>query len=133
MIAPFRPSPATLAAAGVAVNDLPVIRAIIDSYHRGNAMNIIALTLPLPAAADSAPAKVRPASLPAVADLAIPPLPPLDGLPADSAIGDGVEHWPAAGDPVVAGLYRHLAPWPGLLALTAGMWRRSPAMAAWPR
>lgn len=83
MTAPFRPSPATLAAAGVTADDLPVIRAIIDSYHRGNAMNIIALTLPLSAASDSAPATLRPARLPVVADLAIPALPPLDGLPAD--------------------------------------------------
>ena len=123
MTAPFRPSPATLAAAGVTADDLPVIRAIIDSYHRGNAMNIIALNLPLSAASDSAPATLRPARLPVVADLAIPALPPLDGLPADhrQVVMELNAFGQRPGDPVVASMYRHLAPWPGLLALIAAM------------
>jgi hypothetical protein len=118
--APMKLSSACLASANIAAADLAVIRAIIDSYHRGNAMNIIALSLPR-LSGNVAPAQLTSAALPEVAKLTIPALPALDGLPA--AHRDLVLELNALGkhadDPVVASLYRHLAPWPGLLSLSA--------------
>jgi hypothetical protein len=117
---PLRFSSACLSAANIPVADLDVIRAIIDSYHRGNAMNIIALCLPQTSAPVRA-AHLTPAPLPEIAKLTIPALPALDGLP--SAHRDLVMELNTLGkhpdDPVVASLYRHLAPWPGLLSLSA--------------
>ena len=107
--------PEVMAAAEVPA-DAP-IRAILDAYDRTNPMALVAMT-----ALQMGPAAPPPPPLPAFADapgsLPLPPLLPLSAFPADTqalvlrlnAIGAGPQ-------PILASLYRHLAPWPGYLAL----------------
>lgn len=108
-----------LAAAGVDALGLRTIRAILDSYDRTNAMNLIGLGALLarldgaagPGAA-APPAKEAP--LPP-----IPPLPALDALdPGLRALVDMLNDFGEEDGRVIASMYRHLAYWPGYLSLT---------------
>ena len=115
-----RPEPLTppqFASAGVSERDLRDIRAIVAAYNRSNGMNLVALAaLVAPPAAESvAPAPAAPA----------PEWPSLRPLQARASIDDKtwtmicqVNAFGAPGpDAHVATLWRHLAHWPGLLAL----------------
>lgn len=109
--------------AGVGDTDRPVLAAILDSYNRGNALNICALGVLLPQACKADPA---------------PPVSgPVPALPRPAAAVPGVRglaEFPAAvqsliwelnrlgqtcttGDPVLATMYKHVAAWPGFLCL----------------
>ena len=110
---------AALAAAGVDRLGLVNVRAILDSYDRTNAMNLIGLSALLLAldgessGVPSTPAGVSEAPLPP-----IPPLPSLDVL--DPSIRDLVDMLNDIGEEdgrVIASMYRHLAYWPGYLSL----------------
>jgi hypothetical protein len=107
--------PGQLASAGVPVDELAAVRAIVAAYNRSNGMNMIALTALLAEPA-AAPSTVPPPPSP-------PPWPPLRPLLAPDAIDadcwallqeingfGGATHG-------LATLWRHLAHWPGLLAL----------------
>ncbi|MEX0729832.1 MAG: hypothetical protein WED00_11615 [Aquisalimonadaceae bacterium] len=99
------------------------ICAVVAAYNRNNARNLIAFKALLVAggpAHESARVATR---LSSGQVSAIPPLPALKDLPLSSrellaalnALGE-------AGSPaVVAGLFRHLAHWPGALVLAAGL------------
>ncbi len=111
--------PGQLACAGIGAGDLAAIRAIVDAYNRSNGMNMVALT-----ALVVAPAGARP-------DDPVPPAPvwpelrPLlaqeDIDPAPWALLNEIRHLgyqgPRRNNAVLATLWRHLAHWPGLLAL----------------
>jgi len=111
---------AALAAAGVDALGLASIRAILQSYDRTNAMNLIglgALRVRLEGAAAGPGAAAATAS-------EEPPLPPIPPLPALGALDPGlralVEMLNGFGEEdgrVIASMYRHLAYWPGYLAL----------------
>ena len=112
-----------LRAAGVGEDDLPTVRAILDSYNRGNATNLVALsTLVAGPSGTPRPAAVsplRPILPPGTISTPIPPLPALDALaPATRDLVMALSGL-AAGprDRIVPSLYRHLAGWPGYLAL----------------
>lgn len=109
--------PAQLACVGVGERDLDDIRAILAAYNRSNGLNLVAL-----AALIAPPASDEAAAAPSTAVLAWPPLRPLparDEIDADT--WEMIRHINTFGAPGieagVATLWRHLAYWPGLLAL----------------
>ena len=109
--------PGQLDRAGVPAGDLPAIQGILDAYNRSNGLNLIALTSLV----------VTPAGLPANHPVPPPPspwpiLPPLlaqADMAADTWILlHDLNHFGATPDePGLATLWRHLAHWPGLLAV----------------
>ncbi len=115
---PAFPSSA-LRLAGVGAADREMVVAILDSYNRGNSLNLIALSTlavePSGEAPSSSSAAVEAVGKP------IPPLPSMEALEPDisdlvlalSTLGAG------PGDRIIPSLYRHLAGWPGFLNL---MW-----------
>jgi len=109
--------PAQLACADVGERDVQDIRAIVAAYNRSNGMNLVALAaLVTPPAPGSAPSALR-STAPSW-----PPLPPLLAREAiDADTWTLIRHVNAFGAPGidanVATLWRHLAHWPGLLAL----------------
>ncbi len=111
--------PGQLACAGIGADDLAAIRAIVDAYNRSNGMNMLALT-----ALVVTPAGARPDD-PVPAPLDWPELRPLlaqeDIDSAPWALLNEIRHLgyrgPRRDNAVLATLWRHLAHWPGLLAL----------------
>jgi hypothetical protein len=109
--------PILLTCAGVPEEDLPVIRALVDAYNRSNGMNLMALTglVVTPSGA--------PSNDPVPPDP--PPWPELPPLLAQANIA--ADTWTllqhinrfgaAAGETGLATIWRHLAHWPGLLAV----------------
>lgn len=94
------------------------ILAVLDSYNRSNALNLMALSAFVAEQEAVEPSPPTPAALGQVAR-AIPGLPPLDGLAPD--VRDLVLKLNGLGsreaDPIVASMYRHLSYWPGYLTL----------------
>ncbi|MCY4590611.1 MAG: hypothetical protein OXE86_08625 [Alphaproteobacteria bacterium] len=118
------PWPASaLQAAGVDEGDLPTVRAILDSYNRGNATNLVALSTLVAGPAETPPtggtSPLQPILPPGTISTAIPPLPALDALAPETRELVMALSGLAAGpqDRIVPSLYRHLADWPGYLAL----------------
>ncbi len=110
-------APGQLACAGVAPSDVPAVRAIIDAYNRSNGMNMVALTALIAAPAGEAPNHPA-APLPAPWPTLRPLLAPTDIDPETWNLLHQVNRFGAgAGDGGLATLWRHLAHWPGLLAL----------------
>ncbi len=107
--------PEALVAVGVTA-DAP-IRAILEAYNRTNPMALVALTLLQmgPAAVPAPPLAQFPEENRAV------PLPPLQAMaefPEETqALVWRLNGIGAGPDPILASMYRHLAPWPGYLAL----------------
>ena len=110
-------APGQLGCAGVSPEDVPVIRALIDAYNRSNGMNLIALTALV----------VTPSGLPAN-DPQPPDPSPWPELPTLLAPGDiPANTWTLLqhlnrfgaipGEDGLATIWRHLAYWPGLLAV----------------
>ncbi len=109
--------PAQLACVGVTARDLDDIRAIVAAYNRSNGLNLIAL-----AALVVEPAGPRSDLRPLTDASAWPALRPLlarESIAVDAwAMVRQVNRFGAPGpDAAVATLWRHLAHWPGLLAL----------------
>jgi hypothetical protein len=108
---------AALRVAGVGDADRETVIAILDSYNRGNSLNLIAWSALAVEPSGEAPI----ASADAVEAVAkpIPPLPSMEALEPDirdlvlalSTLGAG------PGDRIIPSLYRHLAGWPGFLSL----------------
>lgn len=114
-------APGALASVGVTAEDLPRVRAVADGYNRGNGPNLVALTALLVEPARTAPSDPVPdAGTPA-------PLPRLlsegDVAPETWALVRAINLLGARPDePILATMYRHLAHWPGLLALMHAGW-----------
>ncbi len=107
-----------LACIGIGPRDLASIRAIIAAYNRSNGLNMVALAaLVTPPGQDRATTTAQPAA---------PLWPTLPALLPREKINEEtwslIRHVNAFGAPGldanVATLWRHLAHWPGLLALT---------------
>lgn len=114
-----------LRSAGIDAAGEAAIRRILASYNRSNAMNLVALSA-LVRCIDGAPADTR--TVPALPEQpqeaaiegALPKLLSLDEVTADTA--DLVRRINLLGDRdqgrILASMYRHLAHWPGFLALS---------------
>jgi hypothetical protein len=111
---------AVLAGLGIGDEDRTTLLAILDSYNRGNALNACALSALL---APPGPSAAPPAG-------AAPDLPgPQGAVPGVRELGEFSPDVQAlvwelnalgqpAQDDVLATLYKHVAPWPGFLALS---------------
>jgi hypothetical protein len=113
-----------LVAIGLGSNEQATIRNILAAYDRTNAMALVGLSALLcrldgpPAATSQLPAE-GPKPSPKPAPIPLPPLPSIESLPEPVAnlvltlnrLGTRREN------PVLASMYRHLAYWPGYLAL----------------
>jgi hypothetical protein len=114
----------TLLAAGVDESERARIHDVLDSYQHTNALALVVLSALLahgePRSADA----VKPAgTAPQPPGGKIPELPPMDAL--DPEVAALVEELNAFGEDtepqLIASMYRHLAYWPGYLALVRTM------------
>lgn len=116
---PFPLAPGQLACAGVGADDLRAIRAIVDAYNRSNGMNMLALTALVSVPSGAAPDD-PPIAAPVWPELR-PLLPQSEIAPDNWALLNEIRHLGGQGvrrdNAVLATLWRHLAHWPGLLAL----------------
>ena len=110
-------APGQLACAGVPPGDLPVIQAIVAAYNRSNGMNLIALTGLVVTPAGTPPNDPVPPAPPPWP--ALPPLLAQDDIAEDTwTLLQHINRFGAVpGEPGLATVWRHLAHWPGLLAL----------------
>ena len=112
--------PGQLECAGVGSTELPDVRAIVDAYNRSNGMNMLAL-MALGAVPEGPPlGEPIPASPPSWPELW--PLLGKDEIPPETwALVTEVNRFGAVqGGGGLATLWRHLAHWPGLLAVVHG-------------
>ena len=113
-----------LPVAGVGEHSLNTIRVIIDDYNRGNAANLFAMPalghFIASGGAERPPAGSEPRPQPAWSR-GLPPIVPIDEM--DAATAELVRAMSAPisppDQPMIPSLYRHLAHWPGFLALAA--------------
>ena len=108
-----------LPAAGLDEADRAAVLSVLASYDRGNRLNLAALGALL-AALEGAPAGgAAPAAVArAPVEGELPPLPAMEALaPGVRELVLALNGLGNRGDTVVASLYRHLAHWPGYLAL----------------
>jgi len=114
-----------LVAIGLGNDEQATIRNILAAYDRTNAMALVALSALLcrldepPAATRQLPVE-RSEPSPGPAPIPLPPLPGLDTLPEPVAnLVLTLNHFGTRREnPVLASMYRHLAYWPGYLALS---------------
>ena len=110
-------APGQLACAAVPPGDIPVIRAIVAAYNRSNGLNLIALTslvVPPSGTPPNDPPPPAPSPWPA-----LPPLPSQANVATDTwTLLQAINRFGAVpGEPGLATVWRHLAHWPGLLAV----------------
>lgn len=114
-------SSAALAAVGVGASDRASIQAILDTYNHTNPMALVVLTaLRLRLAGDRGTAMpAPPEAKPAPAEAELPKLLALAEMPTGTAaLVRALNRIGERGDGrVLASMYRHLAHWPGFLAL----------------
>lgn len=115
---PQRVTASQLACVGVDRSALSQAQAVIAAYNRSNGMNFIALTALITPRQSGAPLNAATPTYPAW-----PNFPPLQAqADIDPLIWDMISQVNVMGarspDAFVATLWRHLAHWPGLLALT---------------
>ncbi|MBN8901614.1 MAG: hypothetical protein BGO51_17980 [Rhodospirillales bacterium 69-11] len=118
---PALPEP-VLGAAGLDAQAMTGVGAVLAAYDRTNAMALVALSaLERVLLGVTGGTRVPAASTPshAVQEIALPPLPDLAALSPDtSALVTMLNRYGATSDtPILASMYRHLAPWPPYLAL----------------
>ncbi len=113
--------PGALAAVGVTPAELPRLRAVADGYNRGNGPNMVALTALLVDPSGALPDDPAPAAAPAAA---MPRLLSEGDVAAETwALVRAINLLGARPDePILATMYRHLANWPGFLALMHASW-----------
>lgn len=113
---------AALRAVGVDAAAESTIRAILDSYDRSNALNLVTLSALLARLRNEAPAAGQPApasSTEPPVGAALPPLVALADMTAETAsLVQAVNRLATRGeDHILVSMPRHLAHWPGYLAL----------------
>jgi hypothetical protein len=111
-----------LRASGVDDDDEKTVRAILDSYDRSNPLNLVALSALLAGLnGETAPPLPDPLPAPDTPDLdvALPRLLPLDEMATSTAdLVRAINRLGARGqDHIIVSMPRHLAHWPGYLAL----------------
>ena len=109
--------PAQLACVGIGERELEDIRTIVAAYNRSNGMNLVALAALITPPAPGHAAGALPSTAPSWRTLR--PLLPREAIDADTwTMVRQVNAFGATGiDAGVATLWRHLAHWPGLLAV----------------
>jgi hypothetical protein len=114
---PEPPAAGQLACSGVSKADLTGIRALVAAYNRSNGMNLMALTALVVSPAGTPADYPTPSSPPPWPEL--PRLQAPAEIPHDSrTLLQQINRFGAdAGEPGLATLWRHLARWPGLLAV----------------
>jgi hypothetical protein len=122
-------SDTTLALVGVGTDGRDMIGAILDTYNRGNLLNMVSLSALL-AEPSAPPAGQRPrAELPFTA-VPLPPIPEVaelsDQVSEQVLVLNGLGAKPGP-NRVVASIYKHIALWPGYLSLS---WAQLAAMHA---
>jgi hypothetical protein len=117
-----------LADHGLDAAAVQAVHQLIEFYNRGNCMNVLVMKLLLraldaPPATTGARATARAAARPARALAEIPPIPAVAALSgADRALVAELNTYGEPGEPrALASLYRHVALWPGCLALWRDM------------
>jgi hypothetical protein len=113
-------APTALSCIGMTEGDVRTVRAVIAAYNRSNGLNLMALAALIAPTATGSGAVLAAASTASPAPrLPLPPLLPSEVIAADIwDIIRRVNAFGAAGiDAGIATLWRHLAHWPGLLAL----------------
>lgn len=112
----------TLSLVGAKGDDRAVIEAVLDTYNRGNAFNMVALSTLIVDPSNPPPAD-RPSVRVPASTVAMPPIPEVSELGVDVAeqvlILNGLGAKPGP-NRVIASIYKHLALWPEYLALTWG-------------
>ena len=110
-----------LPAMGLGEAESASILHVLASYDRGNRLNLAALGALLQAlegASGATLAVVESGAARAAVEGEIPPIPAMEALsPEVRELVLGLNEFGNSGDTVVASLYRHLAYWPGYLAL----------------
>ena len=113
-------SDTTLSLVGVSREDRAVIGAILDTYNRGNMLNMMSLSALLAEPLRPPAGNRAKASLPST-NIPLPPFPEVADLTDEAGQqvlvlnGLGVKPGP---NRVVASIYKHVALWPGYLSLT---------------
>lgn len=130
-VAPRAPEPVDagmLAQYGLDAAAARAIGELVEFYNRGNCMNVLVMKLLLgaldaPPGAKSPAATVPPRAARAAATVAVPPIPALEALSGtDRALVAELNGYGEPGEPrALASLYRHVALWPGCLALWRDM------------
>ena len=123
-VAPYTPVPALHGLEAAAVR---AVHQLVEFYNRGNCMNVLVMKVLLraldapPGPGAPGPARVAPRAPSAVAG--IPPIPAIEALSeADRALIAELNTYGEPGEPgALASLYRHVALWPGCLALWRAM------------
>jgi hypothetical protein len=128
------PLPA-FALAGVGPHALDTVRAIVEAYNKGNSGNLFAMSALARFLAEDGAAR-PPVDIektaPAVRIRDLPPIMAMAEMDADTAALVRQISAPVAPPdrPMIPSLYRHLAPWPGLLALASASVFSAAAMTA---
>lgn len=110
----------TLSLVGVSRNDRMVIAAILDTYNRGNLLNMLSLSALLAEPKKPPTGRRNKGSLPST-EIPLPPIPEVADLTDEVSEqvllvnGFGAKPGP---NRVVASIYKHVALWPGYLSLT---------------
>lgn len=114
-------SPAVLAGAGVDAAAHALVLAVLDSYNRGNALNLCALSalLAAPGTAPDAASAQPAAEVPAAPVVSIPPMPELEDMTpvVRSLVWQVNTLGQPDGDRILASAWKHLSLWPGALSL----------------
>lgn len=113
-------SDTTLSLVGVSGKDRAVIAAILDTYNRGNLLNMVSLSALLAEPVTTPAGNRTRASLP-YTKLSFPPIPEVADLSDKESEQVLVLNGLGAGSEpnrVVASIYKHVALWPGYLSLT---------------
>lgn len=110
----------TLSLVGVTKQDLVLIKAILDTYNRGNMLNIVALSTLLVEAKTPPAGRQAQRELP-TSSVPLPPIPEVSEMAPE--VGEEVVALNGLGaqpgpNRVIASIYKHLALWPGYLALS---------------
>lgn len=113
--------PGALEAVGISAGELARVRAVPEGYNRGNGPNLVTLLALVVEPSGSSPAGDAPVQ---------PPPAPLPRLLSEAEVAPGTWALVRAinllgarpDEPIMATMYRHLAHWPGLLALMHAAW-----------
>lgn len=112
-------SDTTLSLVGVSREDRAVIAAILDTYNRGNLLNMISLSALLAEPIRPPAGSRAKASLPST-NISLPPFPEVadltDEVSEQVLVINGLGAKPGP-NRVVASIYKHVALWPGYLSL----------------
>jgi hypothetical protein len=114
----------TLLAAGVDESERARIHDVLDSYQHTNALALVVLSALLARYEPRLADEVKPAgNAPQLPGAKIPELPPMDALdPEVAALVEELNLFGEDTEPhLIASMYRHLAYWPGYLALVRTM------------